>query len=142
ARPVSERPTYRVDGRGAVRRACPPRGDRAWAAAPLHARRPRLASLMKITEARTIVVGTPWRDLAFLELATDTGLVGTSEARMVNRTGTLLACLEELAPRYVIGSDPFDVERLSWNILRAEYGRAGEITQSALASFDVACWDL
>jgi galactonate dehydratase len=97
---------------------------------------------MKIVGARTIVVGTPWRELAFLELATDTGLVGVSEARMVNKTSTLVACLEELAPRYVIGADPFDVERLAWNILRAEYGRPGEIAQSALASFDVACWDI
>ena len=97
---------------------------------------------MKIVDARTIVVGTPWRELVFLELTTDTGLVGLSEARMVNKTSTLVACIEELAPRYVIGADPFDVERLSWNILRAEYGRPGEIAQSALASFDVACWDL
>ena len=48
----------------------------------------------------------------------------------------------ELAPRYVIGADPFDVERLAWNVQRAEYGRPGEVTQSALAAFDVACWDL
>ena len=39
----------------------------------------------------------------------------------------------ELAPRYVIGTDPFDVERLAWNIQRAEYGRPGEVAQSALA---------
>src|SRR5262245_24641840 len=61
---------------------------------------------------------------------------------MVNKTDTLVACIEELAPRYVIGVDPFDVERLSWNVQRAEYGRPGEVTQSALAAFDVACWDL
>src|SRR5437588_5093218 len=97
---------------------------------------------MKIADIRTIVVGTPWRELAFLELIADTGLVGLSEVRMVNKTSTVLACVDELAPRYVIGADPFDVERLSWNVLRAEYGRAGEIAQSALASFDVACWDL
>jgi galactonate dehydratase len=97
---------------------------------------------VKITEARTTVVGTPWRELVFLELVSDSGLVGVSEARMVNKTSTLVACLDELAPRYVIGSDPFDVERLAWNILRAEYGRPGEIAQSALASFEVACWDL
>jgi galactonate dehydratase len=97
---------------------------------------------MKITAARTTVVGTPWRELVFLELETDTGLVGTSEVRMVSRTDTLAACLEELAPRHVIGSDPFDVERLAWNIQRAEYDRPGEVSQSALASFDVACWDL
>jgi len=88
------------------------------------------------------VVGTPWRELVFLELITDEGLVGLSEARMVNKTSTLVACIGELAPRYVIGTDPFDVERLAWNVIRAEYGRAGEIAQSTLASFEVACWDL
>ncbi len=97
---------------------------------------------MKITAARTTVVGTPWRELVFLELETDTGLTGTGEARMVSRTDPLLACLNELAPRYVIGTDPFDVERLAWNIQKADYDRPGEISQSALACFDVACWDL
>ena len=72
----------------------------------------------------------------------DDGLVGVSEVRMVNKTDTLDACINELAPRYVVGSDPFDVERLAWNVQRAEYGRPGEVTQSALAAFDVACWDL
>ena len=97
---------------------------------------------MKIVKLQTTVVGTPWRELVFLELGTDQGLVGTSEVRMVNKTDTLVACLRELAPRYVIGSDPFDVERLAWNIQRAEYGRPGEISQSALSAFDMACWDL
>lgn len=91
---------------------------------------------------QTTVVGAPWRELIFLELMTDAGLTGTAEVRIVNKTDTLLACIGELAPRYVVGSDPFDVERLAWNIQRAEYGRPGEVTQSALAAFDVACWDL
>ena len=97
---------------------------------------------MHIREARITVVGTPWRELVFLELLTDDGQVGVSEVRMVNKTDTLVACIGELAPRYVIGSDPFDVERLAWNVQRAEYGRPGEVTQSALAAFDIACWDL
>lgn len=97
---------------------------------------------MKITAARTTVVGTPWRELVFLELETDTGLVGTSEVRMVSRTETVLACIDELAPRHVIGRDPFDVERMAWNIQRSEYDRPGEVSQSALACFDVSCWDL
>jgi len=97
---------------------------------------------VKIIDARVTVVGTPWRELVFLELTTDTALTGVSEVRMVNKTDTLVACIGELAPRYVIGSDPFDVERLAWNVQRAEYGRPGEVTQSALAAFDVACWDL
>jgi galactonate dehydratase len=97
---------------------------------------------MRILEARTTVVGTPWRELTFLELSTDVGLTGVGEVRMVNKTETLVACIGELAPRYVIGSDPFDVERLAWNVQRAEYGKPGEVTQSALSAFDIACWDL
>ncbi len=97
---------------------------------------------MNILETRITVVGAPWRELVFLELTTDAGLTGVAEVRMVNKTETLVACIEELAPRYVIGSDPFDVERLAWNVQRAEYGRPGEVTQSALAAFDIACWDL
>src|SRR3954471_17603950 len=89
-----------------------------------------------------IVVGAPWRELVFLELATDAGLTGVSEVRMVNKTDTLVACIGELGPRYVVGSDPFDVERLAWNVQRAEYGRAGGGTQSAVGGVGVACWDL
>jgi galactonate dehydratase len=96
----------------------------------------------KIVDIRTTVVGTPWRELAFVELVTDGGLVGVGEVRIVNKTDTLVACIQELGPRYVMGMDPFDVERLAWNVQRAEYGRPGEITQSALSAFDVACWDL
>jgi galactonate dehydratase len=97
---------------------------------------------VKIVDVRTTVVGQPWRDLTFVELETDDGLVGLSEVRMVNKTETLVACIGELAPRYVVGMSPFDVERLSWNVRRAEYGRPGEVTQSALSAFEIACWDL
>ena len=97
---------------------------------------------MKVVGVETVVVGTPWRELTFVELVTDDGLRGVGEARMVNKTDTLLACIDELARRYVVGMDPFDLERLAWQFQWAEYGRAGEVTQTALAVFDVACYDL
>jgi galactonate dehydratase len=97
---------------------------------------------MKIVDVRTTVVGAPWRDLTFVELVTDEGLTGVSEVRMVNKTATLVACISELSERYVIGRDPFEVERLAWNVQWAEYGRAGEVAQSALSAFEIAGWDL
>lgn len=97
---------------------------------------------MKITQIVTTVVGTPWRELTFVELETDDGRVGVGEVRMVNKTETLLAAISELGDRYVIGSDPFDVERIAGGVLWKEYGRAGEVAQSALAAIDIACWDL
>jgi galactonate dehydratase len=97
---------------------------------------------VRIVDVVATVVGAPWRELTFVELVTDDGRRGLSEVRMVTKTDTLLACVGELADRHVIGSDPFDRETLAFNIQRAEYGRPGEVTQSALAAFDIACWDL
>ncbi|HET7571203.1 MAG TPA: mandelate racemase/muconate lactonizing enzyme family protein [Gaiellaceae bacterium] len=97
---------------------------------------------MRIREIVTTVVGTPWRELTFVELVADDGRRGLAEVRMVNKTDTLLACIHELGSRYVVDSDPFDVERLAWQIGFADYGRPGEVVQSALAAFDTACWDL
>src|SRR4030095_11257709 len=50
---------------------------------------------------------------------------------MVNKTDTLLACIEELAGRYVLGMDPFDVERLAWQVHLGEDGRGREGTPAA-----------
>ena len=97
---------------------------------------------MRITAVRSTVVGTPWRDLVFVELETDSGLVGVGEVRPVNKVDSFVAAVEELAARYVVGTDPFDTERLAWSIERLEYGRPSEHSQSALAAFDIACWDL
>jgi galactonate dehydratase len=97
---------------------------------------------VRIVDVVTTVVGAPWRELTFVELVADDGRRGLGEVRMITKTDTLLACISELADRHVIGADPFDVERLAFNVQRAEYGRPGEITQSALAAFDIACWDL
>ena len=97
---------------------------------------------MKINKIDILVVGAPWRELTIIELTTDTGLTGLGEVRMVNKTDTLIAAIQELAERYVMGMDPFDLTRLAWNIQVAEYGLPGEVGQSALAAFDMACWDI
>ncbi|MFM7146350.1 MAG: mandelate racemase/muconate lactonizing enzyme family protein, partial [Actinomycetales bacterium] len=97
---------------------------------------------MRVTDFRTVVVGTPWRELTIVQVNTDEGVSGLGEVRMVNKTDTLIAAIEELGHRYVIGMDPFDVARLAWNVQIAEYGLPGEVGQSALAAFDIACWDI
>lgn len=98
--------------------------------------------MSRIADVQTIVVGTPWRELTLVEVVTDNGVSGLGEVRMVNKTDTLVACISELADRYLIGSDPFDTAKLAWNVQVAEYGTPGELTQSALAAMDVACWDI
>lgn len=97
---------------------------------------------MKISNVDTYVLGTPWRDLTFVRVRTDDGLVGVGETRMLGHTEALLGYLGEAAPRHVLGSDPFDVESLVWRMKYGDYGRAGEIVHSGIACVEMACWDV
>ena len=57
----------------------------------------RRGGRVQVTNVRTTVVGTPWRDLVFVELETDTGLTGVGEVRPVNKTDSFVAMVDELA---------------------------------------------
>ena len=94
---------------------------------------------MKISRITPLVLGTPWRDLLFVKVETDDGLVGIGETRPLNRTETVQAYLKESAPRYVLGRDPFDIERLVQTMFRGDFGRAGEIVMTAIALVEIAC---
>jgi galactonate dehydratase len=97
---------------------------------------------VRIAEVRPLVLGTPWRNLAFVVVRTDEGLAGVGEVRMLNQTDALLGYLAEIVPAQVLGSDPFAIETLVQRIARAEYTRAGPISMSALAVLELACWDI
>lgn len=97
---------------------------------------------MKITKLTPLVLGTPWRDLLFVKVETDEGLIGVGETRPLNRTETVLAYLAEAAPRYVLGHDPFEVERLTQTMFRGDFGRAGEVVMTGIAVVEMACWDI
>ena len=98
--------------------------------------------MTKIAHVRTGVVGTPWRQLTYVELTTDDGLTGLGEARMITGTKALLGYLEEIERTHLIGRDPFDTESLVQQVVRRDYGRSGEIAMSALAVVEMACWDI
>jgi galactonate dehydratase len=97
---------------------------------------------VKIAALRTAVVGTPWRNLTFVELRTNEGLTGVGEVRMLGHTDALLGYLAEAERRYVLGADPFAIEALVQRMYRGDYARAGEIAMSAIACVEVACWDI
>lgn len=97
---------------------------------------------MRISKVTPMVMGTPWRNLTFLKVETDEGLTGVGEARVLNRTDAVLGYLSEAIPRYMLGSDPFQIERLVQRMFREDYGRAGEVIMTATALVEVACWDI
>lgn len=97
---------------------------------------------MKIVDIRTHVLSTAWRNLTFVRVITDEGLEGVGEVRMLNHTDALLGYLAEAAPNHVIGHDPFAIEDLVRRMYLNDYARAGEIAMSAIATVEMACWDI
>lgn len=97
---------------------------------------------MKIVDVKTHVLSTAWRNLTYVRVITDEGLEGVGEVRMLNHTDALLGYLAEAAPNHIIGHDPMDIEALVGRMYRDDYARAGEIAMSAIATVEMACWDI
>jgi galactonate dehydratase len=89
-----------------------------------------------------MVLGTKWRNLTFVKVETDEGLEGVGEVRALNRTDSLLGYLQEAVPRYVLGADPFEVERLVGRMLRDDFVGGNDIVMSGIAILEMACWDI
>src|SRR6266550_4009907 len=97
---------------------------------------------MRISDVKTYILGTAWRNLTYIEVHTDDGLVGVGEVRMLNHTDALIGYFAEAVPNHVLGSDPFQVEDLVARMFRNDYARAGEIAMSAISTVEMACWDI
>jgi galactonate dehydratase len=97
---------------------------------------------MKIVDVKSHVLGTGWRNLTFVRVITDEGLEGVGEVRMVNHTEALLGYLAEAVPNHVLGHNPANIEHLVQRMYRNDYARADEIAMSAIATIEIACWDI
>ena len=58
---------------------------------------------MRISDVKTYVLGTAWRNLTYVELHTDEGLVGVGEVRMLNHTDTRFGYVAEVVPTTPVG---------------------------------------
>jgi len=83
-----------------------------------------------------------WRDLLFLEIHTDAGLVGIGEGSLHTRVDIVESALRWLEPE-MIGLDPAGVEdhwdRIYYRLTR---WRDGPVLVTALSAVDIALWDL
>jgi galactonate dehydratase len=97
---------------------------------------------MKIADVTVYTMGSAWRNFVFARVRTDEGLEGIGEARPVNREEAVAAYLEAIAHRYVVGSDPFNIEDLVLRITRDDYEVPGATEMTAIAIVEIACWDI
>ncbi|HVC82613.1 MAG TPA: mandelate racemase/muconate lactonizing enzyme family protein [Chloroflexota bacterium] len=96
---------------------------------------------MKITDVTTYIAGNSWKNWVFTRVDTDEGVHGIGEATVNGFAKSSEAAIHELK-RFVIGEDPFDVERHSLRLFRDVYSDGGQIHGAALAGIEYACWDI
>ena len=105
---------------------------------------------MEIADIETFVVGTPaphkgGRNWVFVKLTADDGTVGYGECNWAEyRVETLVQAIEELADRFVLGHDPFEIEQLVERLTRSSHFLhvPGPIVAQVSSSVEMACWDL
>jgi 2-dehydro-3-deoxyphosphogalactonate aldolase len=104
---------------------------------------------VEIAELKTFVVGNPAPHFGginwvFLKLITDHGVEGIGEAYGVPFDPPKVAALiEDVGERLVIGSDPFQIEKLWRTLYFSGYAQRPDLTMMGIASaFEMACWDI
>lgn len=106
---------------------------------------------MRITDCKILVVRNvePYRGGRFwliVKLFTDAGIVGLGErpCNPADQVDALVATIRDLARLYVVGSDPFDIERL-WQrayATRHDFRHPSLDSTPALSALEMACWDI
>ncbi len=104
---------------------------------------------MKITDVKTFVVDNPPPHFGglywiFLKLTTDSGISGWGEVYSVPFHPRVVAqMIEDVCARYVIGADPFHIERL-WRIIYSSgfTQRPDTSILGILSGIEMACWDI
>ena len=93
---------------------------------------------MKITKINTYYVRPRW---GFVEILTDSEIVGWGEAVLEGHADAVLSCVNEMS-FYLLNQEPSRIEDI-WTVLyRAGFYRGGGVLMSAIAGIDQALWDI
>jgi galactonate dehydratase len=96
---------------------------------------------MKITAVETYIVDCFRANWLFVQLQTDAGLLGVGEGTLEGREPTVAQAIAELS-RYLVGEDPFAIQRHHMHMQRDSYWRQGPILSTALSAVEMALWDI
>jgi len=96
---------------------------------------------MKIKEIK-VFVSCPGRNFVTVKVVTDDGVYGLGDATVNGREMAVVAYLEEHVVPCLIGKDPHQIEDIWQYLYKGVYWRRGPITMAAIASIDMALWDI
>jgi galactonate dehydratase len=96
---------------------------------------------MRITKVETLPATVGRRIYVYVKITTDEGITGIGEAACSGKERALFGAIEELH-RYLIGANPFEIEKL-WSLMyRHAFWRGGPVLCGALSGVEHALWDI
>ena len=96
---------------------------------------------MKITQVEILPATIGNRTYVYVKLHTDEGLTGIGEAACSDKEKALIGAIREL-DQYLIGANPFQIEKL-WSVMyRHSFWRFGPVLCGALSGVEHALWDI
>lgn len=96
---------------------------------------------MKVTDIKTFVVDCFRTNWVFVKVYTDEGVSGVGEATLEYKEKALLGAVEHIK-EYLVGKNPFEIEKHWHRIYRDAYWRGGAVLMSALSAVEMALWDI
>ena len=96
---------------------------------------------MRITGIETYLCHAVRTNWTLVKVLTDEGLYGWGEATLEGKEKAVEAAIHEL-DRYLIGQDPFQIERHNAYMYETPFWRGGPVLGSAIAGIDQALWDI
>lgn len=96
---------------------------------------------MKITNVTAFTMDSFRMNWNFVKVETDEGIHGWGEASL----GTNELALEGMVcdlKRLIVGRNPFETEKMMFEVYRDIYWKGGPVLMSALSAIEMACWDI
>ena len=96
---------------------------------------------MKVTDVKTFVVDCFRTNWVFVKVYTDEGICGVGEGTLEYKEKALCGAVEHIK-NYLVGKDPWQIEKHYHDIYRDAYWRGGAVLMSALSAVECALWDI
>lgn len=96
---------------------------------------------MKITNIKAYTMDSFRMNWNFVKVETDDGIYGRGEASLGTNEMALEGMVQDLK-RLIIGRNPFETEKMMFEVYRDIYWKGGPVFMSALSAIEMACWDI
>lgn len=96
---------------------------------------------MKIIDVKPFTMDSFRMNWNFVKVETDDGIYGWGEASLGTNELSLEGMINDLK-RLIVGRNPFETEKLMFEVYRDIYWKGGPVLMSALSAIEMACWDI